>query len=114
MRRTIILFLVIVFALFFTTSVVKKMWSVYKAGGRLAREQATVDQLAKENEELKKSIDYAKSREFVEKEARDKLNLSLSGETVVVLPQVQATASSNTVLAKNVPNWQRWWQLFFD
>lgn len=114
MRKKLLLIFAISFGVFFTLSVMKKMWSIYKASGRLAREQAIVTQLENENKDLQQKITRAKSREFIEKEARDKLNLAKPGETVLVLPQVESTQTATIVYANDAPNWQKWWKLFFD
>lgn len=114
MRKKLFFIFAIAFGIFFTISVVQKMWSIYRASGRLSRERAIVQQLEKENTDLQNKIKQAKSRDFIEKEARDKLNLAKPGETVLVLPQVASTQTATITYANDVPNWQAWWKLFFD
>lgn len=114
MRRTIVFFLLISFGIFFTVSVVKKMAAVYKASGRLAREQTVVQKLDEEHKVLQTKIEAAKEPDFIEREARDNLNLSKPGETIIVLPNFQATQSASVALAAGTPNWLRWWRLLFD
>lgn len=55
---------------------------------------------------------------YIEQEARNKLGLAKPGETVVIMPE--ATRSGNqTEPSKEIqsepimPNWKKWWKLFF-
>ncbi|MDP2728158.1 MAG: hypothetical protein Q8P59_11530, partial [Dehalococcoidia bacterium] len=60
------------------------------------------------------------SPEYVEKEAREQLNLVQPGDTplVVVSPtdkELPAGAAPTAPAVRNqsLPNWQRWWNFFF-
>ena len=67
-----------------------------------------------ENKKLKSELSYVESREFVEREARDKLLLVRPGEQQVLIPQdlIKENKSSDKE-DKNEPNWRRWLKLFF-
>ncbi len=67
-------------------------------------------------EELTNLITYLQSAEFKEKEARLKFNLKKPDEKVVVLPgqEISETILSETTSALNIPNWQKWWNYFFN
>jgi len=68
--------------------------------------------LTQENQVLQQQLKEAKSPEYLERVARDKLGLVKDGETIVLLPQLH----QNTVSGKDiddVPNWKKWWSLFF-
>lgn len=67
-----------------------------------------------ENKKLKSELSYVESREFVEREARDKLLLVRPGEQQVLIPQdlIKESKSSDKE-DKNEPNWRRWLKLFF-
>ena len=68
--------------------------------------------IQKKNEELKVKLQEAQSREFIEKIARDKLGLAKEGETVVILPPSEPEVTKSAE-EKIIPNWQKWWKLFF-
>lgn len=51
---------------------------------KIEAEKAQTEALKKENERLKKTLEKVKSFRFMEEEARNKLNLSRPGETVVI------------------------------
>jgi predicted cobalt transporter CbtA len=70
--------------------------------------------LEKEHQELLEKKEYYQSEEFVEQEARNRLNLGKPGETVVILPpNVGETEEITSTPTPELPNWQRWWRLFF-
>jgi len=65
----------------------------------------------------KEQLEYVKSAEFLEKEAREKLGLAREGEVVVILPEnVEELISANQPqISENQeePNWKKWLKLFF-
>ena len=72
--------------------------------------------LIKKNQELKAKLEYVKSDEFVEKMARNRLNMTKKDEMIVVLPVDELPLLRKNVKKKkgeDLPNWQRWWRLFF-
>ena len=68
---------------------------------------------------LKAQKDYLQSDEYVEKAAREELNLIKTGERAVVVlappsqPGALNEAGQKPRKAEARPNWQRWWDLFF-
>jgi hypothetical protein len=57
---------------------------------------------------------------YRQKEARDKLGLARSGETVIVLPneeilrRLSPRKADSQVENQKEPNWKKWANLFFD
>ena len=69
-----------------------------------------------ENRRLQSELEYAQSPEFIEQEARNRLGLGREGETVVLMPndKLQMTnEKTEDKTAVNLPNWKKWWRLFF-
>ncbi|MBI2310815.1 septum formation initiator family protein, partial [Candidatus Collierbacteria bacterium] len=64
-------------------------------------------------EELKRKWADIQTPEYLEKVARNDLNMQKEGETVVVLQKNQKLENSKTQEQENidVPNWERWWNL---
>lgn len=56
---------------------------------------------------------YVKSDEFVEKQARQKLGMAKEGEYIVIGPAAAAPQEQKSPIAKKVPNWKKWYNLFF-
>jgi hypothetical protein len=74
-----------------------------------------VYQLEKEQQKLLEKRQYYQSEEFIEEEARNKLGLSRPGETIVILPPNvgEILGQKEGIPEKEIPNWQKWWKLFF-
>lgn len=75
----------------------------------------TEDRLQKskvENEKLKRDLAMVESSEYIEKEARNKLNLGKEGEIVLLLPSISPIISPTPAPIDDFANWQRWIKLF--
>ena len=60
---------------------------------------------------LQQKLLYVKSDDFIEKQAREKLNLVKNGEYVVLAPKPDEKAQEKPV--DEIPNWKKWLKLFF-
>lgn len=69
--------------------------------------------VTEENERLKRVLAEAQSTTFVEKEARNKLGLVKTGESVVLLGKRESTPSDLLKGQAAISRWGEWWQLFF-
>ena len=111
--RTTILLLLLVLILI--------SWAVYnnfsKSGivnqqsNKLKKE---IDEIEKQNSELASLLDYFASNEYIEKEAREKLNLGQPGEKVVIIPESEDKIADlkKNLDKKNSP--ALWWSYFFE
>jgi len=65
---------------------------------------------------LQQEKQYRESKDFLEKEIRNKLMMGKKDEIMVVLPeevrQKIASESINKVEKEEVPVWRQWWELF--
>lgn len=111
--KRIIFILVIVAGVYLIINLSTTITTLWQRQSELTRAQEELEMAKKENKDLKSQLEYAQSQEFLEKEARNKLNLVMPGEKQVFIEeeQVQASASGE---AKN--NWSKnlrdWWSLF--
>lgn len=86
--------------------------------GVQSEQQTELNQVLAQNSDLKKKLDEAKTPEFVEKVAREQLGLVKPGESVVIMnttplrPSEAGFAGQANEL-ENLPNWKKWWKLFF-
>jgi cell division protein FtsB len=83
--------------------------------------QAQADKIRQENENLSERISYFSSREYQEQEAKDKLDLQKTDETVVGVKEMPKTEESGTEprveTSKEegaLPVYLKWWRLFFS
>lgn len=76
-------------------------------------QSAELTRLEAENKQLEEALSQAQTPEFIEKTAREKLGLVKDGEVVVMLPQSAQAGDSLEETDENIPNWKKWWGLFF-
>ena len=84
---------------------------------KVDREKEKVEKLKRENQDLLKDLEIAKSQEFIEKQLRDNLGLAKDGEIVVILPDdvmVKRFAPDIDDEEKVFmePNWKKWMKAF--
>lgn len=68
--------------------------------------------LQQENRNLEGELQDIRGEAYVERIARDKLGMVREGESIVLLPDVldDSRKGDNAV---SLPNWKKWWSLFF-
>ena len=86
-----------------------------KAGQKVKLAEERVFELEKEKEKLSEKRQYYQSQDFVEEEARNKLNMAKPGETIVILPPnlEEILGKQKQSSSPFLPNWKKWWKLFF-
>jgi len=103
----------LIFGLFLIINSGKSIIYLWNAGKRVDESQSKLKELQKENLVLKNKLNEVKSTDYVEKIARNDLNLSKDGEKVVILPEEIQKIKPPEIAKKDIPNWQKWYQLFF-
>lgn len=86
-----------------------------KVSQRLRAETEELIGLQKKNEELKNKLTEVQSLGFLEKQARDKLNLARPNETIMVVPKEQLDKVLGVMEEKKQEvqaYWQGWLKLF--
>lgn len=72
-----------------------------------------LENIKNQQKELERNLAEVNSPDFVEKEARNKLNLGKSGEVVVLLPKVSQSIEATPTPVDEAANWQKWARLFW-
>ena len=75
---------------------------------RVDESQNRLTQVQEENLELKRKMMAVQTEYYKEKLMRDKLNLQLPGETVVVLPEKDVEVVSGEAEGETEENWEKW------
>jgi len=78
--------------------------------------QEKIDELQKSNADFSEMQKYFQSEEFLEKEARLKLNLMKDGEKLIIVKQnesIIAGQDSGEAESGDISNIKKWWQYFF-
>ncbi len=115
MRRGIVLIIGILLIFLALFGLSKQISNALEAGLRLDKSSGELVRLQKENHKLKKKLEETAGIDFVESQARNKLNLSLPNETVVIIPEEEISRMLNKdkkPTEEKLPNWQGWLRLF--
>lgn len=116
MLKKIVLIVIVLFFLLALLGLGKQISGALEAGTRLDRAADELSKLQEENRKLKEDLVWVSSPEFIEEQARNKLNLAKQNETIFLVDQTQidrVIAASKKVEEVKLPNWQGWIKLFF-
>ena len=105
---------ILAFEIYLIISFSRSVWELWQNQDEVEKAKVKVETLRSENNKLKSELEYAKSEEFLEREARDKLHFVKSDETVVVIPDaVMRAATASAAPTPPPPKWEQWMKLFF-
>ena len=117
MRKKLSTLAILIIGVSLIVNLSRDILRLLRAGEQVKMTEEKVRELEKEHEALVEKKEYFQSQEFIEEEARNKLNLAREEETIVILPpNVEAMSQWMKQEGKkeeDLPNWQRWWKLFF-
>jgi len=111
--------------IFFSTNLIKEIINRRDLKKEVGSLQDEINYLENRNQDLAKLIDYFEGLDFVEKEARTKLNLRKPGEQIIIVNEdepleiadnnSQAEIINNFMAndAEHFTNSERWWNYFF-
>ncbi|MCL1929956.1 hypothetical protein FWF93_02375 [Candidatus Saccharibacteria bacterium] len=103
-----------VFALFCAVNAIASLQKNYELLSRVREGQLTNDILKIKNANLRLQQTYYKTDEFMELQARAKLNKAMPGENLVLLSKTEHTAANSTEAIDNesneLTNQQKWAQ----
>lgn len=117
MKYKILILIGVIVLTYITYSFSVRIYTALKAADRLTEAVNKLHRLEVKNTELKNQLKMVSSPDFIEQQARNKLNLAKEGETIVVISEdklKQILRSSKDILEEqNLPNYLGWWKLFF-
>ena len=107
---------VIIISIFIINNFVRSIVNLWSKQDILVKAQKELIDKKRKNEDLKKKLSIVQSQDFLEQEARNKLLMVKPGEKQVLISQelLNSTGSAKEKLEENKPNWQKWWELFFN
>lgn len=115
MKQMFVTLIILVIGFYLLVNVGKRVYDLYRTTDRLTQTDSKLNEIKDKNDQLKKELAFRQSDFFVEKEAREKLNLAKPGEKVAVIAgQEQVYIGQNKTQEIKVPNWQKWYQFFFE
>lgn len=113
--KSFIFFLLVVLVLI-AVALGRESYRYFKINQDIKNLEKKIEELKKSNEELIGLEEYFQSEDFLEKQARLKLNLTKPGEKVIIIKQIEqeiGIAEQSTGMAKEISNIQNWWEYFF-
>ncbi len=96
-------------------SLSKQIYDSLQAGKRLYDAQAQLQTLEDNNLKLKSEFKNVSSLNFIEEQARDRMDLAKPNETVVIISQSELDkimAQERKVPQVKLPYWQGWLNIF--
>lgn len=106
--------LAILFSLYLIVSLSRSIWQLYRAGDAVYEAEKVKRVEQSRSLDLKKELEASKSGDFVERQARDKLNMARPGEVTLIVPEVKNgddRKQDNRIIVEEA-NWRKWIRLF--
>ena len=104
--------LLLISLIFGCISLISSISSTMKRQNAREEREKILLSLQKREAELQKTLEFAKSPEFIESEARTRLNMARSGETIILMDQTRGNAETLEKTDTRT-NWKIWWGLFY-
>lgn len=111
--RNRLIYIVLFVAVFMLAINIIRSWQHLSQRGDVIREtQERLEKAKEENEDLKKQLAQVESRQYIEKEARNKLNLGREGEMIILLPSISPILEPTPTIPDTSSNWEKWVKIF--
>lgn len=109
--KRILYFASVIILLLIINGLARSTYELWNKQDIITQAERTLAKEKAENERLKNDLKIAKTPEFIESEARNKLFLTKPDEKEVVLPAVTVKEKEKPKIEK--PNYQKWLDLFW-
>ena len=111
-RYRLINLLLLILVILLSSSAVRS-WIKISQREEIIRDTKEKLQQVKDNkEQLERQLAQVESRQYIEKEARNKLNMGKNGEIIIIMPSVSPASDPTPTPWDASPNWQKWARLF--
>lgn len=105
--------LVNIISVFIILGVSRSLYSLWQKKDIVWERREELVKLEEKQRNLKKKLEEAQSPAFIEREARESLGMIKEGEAIVLVPNDKSTNLQMTNKEEDIPNWRKWWKLFF-
>ena len=106
--------LILIVGIGLIVSLSRSIFKMSKVTDELRLAEQRIRELEEQKETLVKRKEFYQSEDFIEQEARNKLNMIKEGETVIVLPPnlEEILGEKEKQPQASLPNWRQWLDLF--
>ena len=113
MKHRLISWLLLIISLTLTIGVIRSWFSLGQQGDIIKQAEEKLQEEEEKQRELKRQLAQVESPAYIEKEARNKLNLGKEGETALILPSISPIARPTPTTPDKSSNWEKWLKLFY-
>lgn len=110
MNKRILHWLILIVGIILIINLSRSVADLLGKGKIIEKTENRLSEAQKKNRQLKEKLAEVQSESYVEKQAREKLNLAREGEVVVILPKI--TPEPEVEEPREIPNWQKWIEIF--
>lgn len=108
-----IAYILVVFGLVLViNSLIHSIYNLWQKQDLVTMAQRELDKEKELNQKFKAQIEYAKTPQFIEQQAHDKLFLVRPGQQEVLFSDKPIFTEENVKIQSNIPNWKQWLDLF--
>lgn len=115
MLKNAITVFIVIFVAFALFNLARAIQDAFKAGERLNDASNELQAMQEQNRKLKSEFAIQETPDFIETQAREKLNLSKDNEVIYVIDPAllqQYLEATPSPTPTPIPNWQGWIKLF--
>jgi cell division protein DivIC len=95
-------------------SLSRSVYDLWRRQDLISAQKQVLNKLEAENKRLQADLKESQTPEYIERIAREKLNLAKPGETIILFDKNPVTdAGESNRLPEIKPSWSVWWKLFF-
>ncbi|OGF99209.1 hypothetical protein A2Y99_04485 [Candidatus Gottesmanbacteria bacterium RBG_13_37_7] len=112
MKKKYVNLLLIIITLFLIVSIFRSWFLLQKRSEAIKKTQDKLTNLIDEQERLNRELARVEGREYIEREARNKLNYGKEGESFVFLPEITPVLLPTPTPTEIPYNWLKWVKIF--
>lgn len=105
--------LIVIVMLLIINSLGHSIYELWHKQDLLTSAQKELDAQKLKNQKLKAEYSYTQTPQFIDEQAHNKLFLVKLGEQSVLISQKLMQKEAEKKAKDNIPNWQKWINLFF-
>jgi len=103
----------LIFTLLLFLNVIRSYFAFQNRRSIVSQVQIKLQKTKEENENLKRQLARVESKEYIEEEARNKLNMGREGEMILILPSVSPITEPTPIPIDTTSNPEKWLRIFF-